>query len=128
MSVASARPPRLNFFPHAAPRNSRDRPRLSAGELPTLGIGQGFASDGGVDITDYAGQLWQVLREYSEVQSPSAIRKSFAEPRKWSVNKGRSKPHSPEPRSLSRNHRVIECRKKSAGSGASDGGMWDQME
>jgi hypothetical protein len=37
--------------------------RTLARELPALGIGQGYTSEGGVDDTDYPGRLWEVLRE-----------------------------------------------------------------
>jgi hypothetical protein len=33
---------------------------------PALGIGTGYTSDGGYDRTDYAGQLWELLRDYHE--------------------------------------------------------------
>jgi hypothetical protein len=37
--------------------------RELAGELPALGIGRGYTSEGGYDDTDYAGRLWELLRE-----------------------------------------------------------------
>jgi hypothetical protein len=37
--------------------------RSLAGELPALGIGQGYSSEGGVDDTDHAARLWELLRE-----------------------------------------------------------------
>jgi hypothetical protein len=36
--------------------------RELAGQYPALGIGPGFESRGGYDATDYAGQLWEILR------------------------------------------------------------------
>jgi hypothetical protein len=43
--------------------------RELAGEYPALGIGTGYA-DGGYDETDYAGQLWSLLREGASVPKP----------------------------------------------------------
>ena len=40
-----------------------------AGLLPGLGMGPGYA-DGGYDDTDYAGQLWEVLREHDDRMPP----------------------------------------------------------
>jgi hypothetical protein len=37
--------------------------RTIAGRYPALGIGQGYTSEGGYDDTDYAGRLWELLRE-----------------------------------------------------------------
>jgi hypothetical protein len=44
--------------------------RELAGELPALGVGEGYASDGGVDDTDHAARLWDVLRNYDEESKP----------------------------------------------------------
>jgi hypothetical protein len=44
--------------------------RELAGELPALGIGEGYTSDGGVDGTDYAAGLWDVLRNSDEARKP----------------------------------------------------------
>jgi hypothetical protein len=33
---------------------------------PALGIGTGYTSDGGYDSADYAGQLWELLRDHHE--------------------------------------------------------------
>jgi hypothetical protein len=37
--------------------------RELARELPALGIGEGYTREGGYDDTDYAGRLWELLRE-----------------------------------------------------------------
>jgi hypothetical protein len=37
--------------------------RSLASELPELGLGVGYSSDGGVDDADYAADLWAMLRE-----------------------------------------------------------------
>jgi hypothetical protein len=37
--------------------------RHLARELPALGIGMGYTSEGGYDDRDYAGRLWELLRE-----------------------------------------------------------------
>jgi hypothetical protein len=44
--------------------------RTLAHEFPDLGLGQGYTTDGGTDETDYAGQLWQLLRESDERVKP----------------------------------------------------------
>ncbi len=44
--------------------------RELAGELPALGIGEGYASEGGYDRTDYAGRLWELLREDRRLLRP----------------------------------------------------------
>jgi hypothetical protein len=43
-----------------------DRARWLATHYPDLGIGRGYADDAGPDGTDYAGRLWDVLRENDE--------------------------------------------------------------
>jgi hypothetical protein len=37
--------------------------RSLAGQLPALGIGQGYTAEGGYDDVDYEGQLWALLRQ-----------------------------------------------------------------
>ncbi len=44
--------------------------RTLAGELPALGIGIGFEQDSVADDTDYAGRLWDLLREEISRQRP----------------------------------------------------------
>jgi hypothetical protein len=52
-------------------RDSSAFPRLDetarelAGELPALGIGEGYHGGNGADETDYAGRIWSLLREPS---------------------------------------------------------------
>lgn len=46
------------------------RARDLASEFPALGIGNGYTSDGGDDQADYAGSLWEVLRERDELRKP----------------------------------------------------------
>jgi hypothetical protein len=41
-----------------------------AGEYPTLGIGRGFESGAGYDDTDYAGRLWDLLRDGGRPSKP----------------------------------------------------------
>jgi hypothetical protein len=44
--------------------------RELAGAHPALGIGTGYTSEGGYDDADYAGRLWEVLRNTSEKHKP----------------------------------------------------------
>ena len=44
--------------------------RTLAGRHPALGIGRGYTADGGPDDTDYAGRLWELLRERDEKNKP----------------------------------------------------------
>jgi hypothetical protein len=44
--------------------------RELARELPALGIGRGYTSDGGSDHTDHAALLWEVLRNHDEESKP----------------------------------------------------------
>jgi hypothetical protein len=44
--------------------------RSLAGELPALGIGQGYSSEGGYDGNDHAGRLWELLREDRRLTRP----------------------------------------------------------
>jgi hypothetical protein len=44
--------------------------RSLAGELPALGIGEGYSSEGGDDDNDQANALWNVLGNYEEKQKP----------------------------------------------------------
>jgi hypothetical protein len=44
--------------------------RTLAGRHPALGIGPGYTAEGGPDDTDYAGRLWEVLRERTETARP----------------------------------------------------------
>src|SRR5262249_52759163 len=44
--------------------------RTLAGRYPELGIGTGYRDDTGYDDTDYAGRLWQVLRDHDERAKP----------------------------------------------------------
>jgi hypothetical protein len=37
---------------------------------PALGIGTGYTSEGGYDRTDYAAQLWELLRDHHETNRP----------------------------------------------------------
>jgi hypothetical protein len=41
-----------------------------AGQYPALGIGRGYTSDEGEDVTDYASSLWDVLRGRNEESKP----------------------------------------------------------
>jgi hypothetical protein len=47
-----------------------DTARELAGQYPDLGIGEGFSLDTGVDDTDHAGNLWEVLRNRNESVKP----------------------------------------------------------
>jgi len=59
-----------------AGRDSSDFPGLDetarelAGAYPALGIGRGYTREEGYDDTDYAGRLWEVLRQSSERRKP----------------------------------------------------------
>jgi hypothetical protein len=59
-----------------AGRDSSEYPGLDvaarqlAGAYPALGIGTGYTSEGGFDDTDYAGRLWDVLRDRTEKSKP----------------------------------------------------------
>jgi hypothetical protein len=44
--------------------------RELAGELPALGIGQGYYAESGYDDTDYPGRLWELLREDRRLLRP----------------------------------------------------------
>jgi len=44
--------------------------RELAGEYPALGIGQGYVTDDGPDDTDYAGRLWDRLRQPTLARRP----------------------------------------------------------
>jgi hypothetical protein len=44
--------------------------RELARTYPALGIGRGYTSDSGYDDTDYAGRLWELLREHDETPKP----------------------------------------------------------
>lgn len=41
-----------------------------AGEYPELGVGAGYQEEGGYDPTDYAGELWGLLREPARTAPP----------------------------------------------------------
>lgn len=45
--------------------------RTLAGELPALGIGQGYEQEAVADDTDYAGGLWQLLRQPDRKTRPT---------------------------------------------------------
>jgi hypothetical protein len=47
-----------------------DTARVLARQYPALGIGAGYTDDGGEDRTDYAGQLWGLLRNHDERHRP----------------------------------------------------------
>jgi hypothetical protein len=47
-----------------------DRARSLASQYPDLGIGRGYQDDTGPDETDYAGRLWETLRENEERLRP----------------------------------------------------------
>jgi hypothetical protein len=48
--------------------------RELAGQYPDLGIGEGFSLETGVDDTDHAGRLWEVLRDRDESVKPRSHR------------------------------------------------------
>ena len=51
-------------------RGLDDKARQLAGRYPALGIGPGYRQDDGPDEIDYAGRLWEQLREGAEEKKP----------------------------------------------------------